>query len=54
MTIYKNLSDLMLNNKSAQLFFDKLPLGLKHKVSEQCKSVKTLEELENFANSLIE
>lgn len=50
--VYKDLADLMLNNDSAQLFYDKLPMNLKHRVAEQAKGVKSLKELEHFANNL--
>lgn len=49
---YKNLADLMLNNHTAQVFYDKLPMNLKHKIAEQGKGLRTLKQLENFANTL--
>lgn len=49
---YKDLKDLMLNNQAAQLFYDKLPMNLKHRVSEQCKDVCSLEDLQHRTNNL--
>lgn len=50
--MYKDLADLMLNNDSAQLFYDKLPMDLKHRVAERGKGLQTLKQLEHFANHI--
>lgn len=46
---YNNLADLMLNSKEAQLFYDKLPDGMKAHISRNGKHITSVEQLETFA-----